>query len=320
MQGSEKGKQHNYYFNEGAMLDASNGGDRAAVLAHNWGGFDTNTAENFYIGEGKEFVVKSYSHGRGTLIAEEGATLSVTGGNVILESGIESTANMDNTASSIHMESSGVLKIDAESMWMGNKRTEDRHNVGAISMAGDSNLVDIYVEKTFTAKQVDMGIALQTKGNGSMATADIRAGGDITISAQRSDGGSASGYRGAGIYSLAYHAQDSESRTSLISDNGNIAIDAQGYGVYACGNTPTTLKAQMAIFPFIAKRSMVYIRMGTLIPIKYCRVICSKYQSSVGCKDSRGVQVTDNGNVTAAASQITFLVVNMAYLAVTAVM
>lgn len=151
---------------------------------------------------------------------------------------------MDNTASSIHMESSGVLKIDAESMWMGNKRTEDRHNVGAISMAGDSNLVDIYVEKTFTAKQVDMGIALQTKGNGSMATADIRAGGDITISAQRSDGGSASGYRGAGIYSLAYHAQDSESRTSLISDNGNIAIDAQGYGVYACGNTPTTLKAQ----------------------------------------------------------------------------
>lgn len=40
------------------MLDASNGGDRAAVLAHNWGGFDTNTAENFYIGEGKEFVVK----------------------------------------------------------------------------------------------------------------------------------------------------------------------------------------------------------------------------------------------------------------------
>ena len=167
LQNSVKGEQHNYYFNEGATLDASNGGDRAAILAHNWGGFNTDTAEIFHIGKGKEFVVKSYENGRGTLIAEEGATLSVVGGNVILESGIKSTSNMDNTDSSIHMESSGVLKIDAESMWMGNKRTEDRHNVGAISMAGDSNTVDIDVTGTFIAENVDMGLALQTQGDGT---------------------------------------------------------------------------------------------------------------------------------------------------------
>lgn len=116
LQGSEEGKQHNYYFNEGATLDASNGGHHAAVLVHNWGGFNTETAEIFHIGKGKEFVVKSYSSGYGTLIAEEGATLFVNGGNVILEAGIESTSGMENTESSIHMESSGVLKIDAESM------------------------------------------------------------------------------------------------------------------------------------------------------------------------------------------------------------
>ncbi len=243
LQGSVEGVKHNYYFNEGATLDASNGGNHAAILAHNWGGFNTDTAEIFHIGEGKEFVVKSYENGRGTLIAEEGATLSVVGGNVILESGIKSTSNMDNTDSSIHMESSGVLKIDAESMWMGNKRTEDRHNVGAISMAGDSNTVDIDVTDTFTAENVDMGIALQTQESGTAALADIHAGGDITINAQRSDGGAASKYRGAGIYSMAYHAQDSESKVSLISDNGNINIDAQGYGLYAYGNTPTVLQA-----------------------------------------------------------------------------
>ena len=243
LQGSEEGVKHNYYFNEGATLDASNGGNHAAILAHNWGGFNTGTAEIFHIGEGKEFVVKSYENGRGTLIAEEGATLSVVGGNVILESGIKSTSNMDNTDSSIHMESSGVLKIDAESMWMGNKRTEDRHNVGAISMAGDSNTVDIDVTDTFTAENVDMGIALQTQESGTAALADIHAGWDITINAQRSDGGAASKYRGAGIYSMAYHAQDSESKVSLISDNGNINIDAQGYGLYAYGNTPTVLQA-----------------------------------------------------------------------------
>ena len=180
----------------------------------------------------------------GTLIAEEGANLKVIGGNVVLESGIKSTSGMDNTASSIHMESSGVLKIDAESMWMGNKRTDDRHNVGAISMYGDSNTVDIDVTGTFTAENVDMGIALQTQGSGSHAIADVHAGGNITINAGRSDGGSASGYRGAGIYSMAYYAQDSSSTTSLISDYGNISIDAQGYAIYAYGNTPTTLKAE----------------------------------------------------------------------------
>lgn len=88
LQNSVKGEQHYYYFNEGATLDASNGGNHAAILADNRGGFNTDTAEIFHIGKGKEFVVKSYENGRGTLIAEEGATLSVVGGNVILESGI----------------------------------------------------------------------------------------------------------------------------------------------------------------------------------------------------------------------------------------
>ena len=243
LQNSVKGEQHNYYFNEGATLDASNGGKHAAILAHNWGGFNTDTAEIFHIGKGKEFVVKSYENGRGTLIAEEGATLSVVGGNVILESGIKSTSNMDNTDSSIHMESSGVLKIDAESMWMGNKRTEDRHNVGAISMAGDSNTVDIDVTGTFTAENVDMGIALQTQGDGTYALADIHTGEDISITAQRSDGHAASGYRGAGIYSLSYYHANSSSTVNFISDNGNITVNAQGYALYAYGNTPTVLQA-----------------------------------------------------------------------------
>ena len=242
-QGSEEGVKHNYYFNEGATLDASNGGNHAAILAHNWGGFNTDTAEIFHIGEGKEFVVKSYSAGYGTLIAEEGATLFVDGGNVILEAGIESTNGMDNTDSSIHMESSGVLKIDAESMWMGNKRTEDRHNVGAISMAGDANVVDIDLKEDFIAENVDMGLALQTQGDGTYALADIHTGGDISITAQRSDGDAASGYRGAGIYSLSYKHENTSSTVNFISDKGNITVNAQGYALYAYGNTPTVLQA-----------------------------------------------------------------------------
>lgn len=329
LQGSVKGEKHDYYFNEGATLDASNGTTHSAILAHNWLDFDTETAENFHIGKGKDFIIRSYL-GRGALEAQEGATLSIDGGGkVVLESGITSTSGMDNTNSAIHMESSGVLKIDAESLWIRNNRA-DRQNVGAISMAGDSNLVDIDVEKTFTAEQVDMGIALQTQGNGSMAIADIQAGGDITINAQRSDGDSASGYRGAGIYSMAYHAQDSESRTSLVSDNGNITINAQGYGVYAYGNTPTLLQAQNGYIFLHSKEkqgiySKGYFDTNTNTVNLYAQNINVVSDANYGLysnnskvvlrgktikientKDSRGVYTTENGNVTAEASRITF--------------
>ncbi len=333
LQGSETGKQHNYYFNEGATLDASNGGNHAAILVHNWGGFNTETAEIFHVGSGKEFVVKSYENGKGTLIAEEGANLKVIGGNVVLESGIKSTSGMDNTASSIHMESSGVLKIEAESMWMGNKRTDDRHNVGAISMAGDANTVDIDVTGTFTAENVDMGIALQTKGSGTYAVADVHAGGNISINAHRSDGDSASGYRGSGIYSMAYYAQDSSSTTSLISDYGNISIDAQGYAIYAYGNTPTSLKAEQgSIILHSTEKHGIYSKgyfdknsnkvelsaqtIDIVSDINYgvyssnSEVILNsartlKVESSGGGKDGRALYSTENGKIQATSSTVT---------------
>lgn len=242
LQGSVKGEKHNYYFNAGATLDSSNDSIHSAILAHNWGEFDTETAEIFHIGDGKDFIVKSYK-GYGNLEAEEGATLQIEGGNVVLESGIVSTSGMDNTDSAIHMESKGELKINSDSLWIGNKRTEDRHNVGAISMAGDANVVDIDLKEGFTAESVDMGLALQTKGDGTYALADIHTGGDISINAHRSDDAAASGYRGAGIYSLSYKHEKTSSTVNFISDNGNITVNAQGYALYAYGNTPTVVQA-----------------------------------------------------------------------------
>ena len=242
LQGSVKGEKHNYYFNAGATLDSSNDSIHSAILAHNWEEFDTETAEIFHIGDGKDFIVKSYK-GYGNLEAEEGATLQIEGGNVVLESGIVSTSGMDNTDSAIHMESKGELKINSDSLWIGNKRTEDRHNVGAISMAGDANVVDIDLKEGFTAESVDMGLALQTKGDGTYALADIHTGGDISINAHRSDDAAASGYRGAGIYSLSYKHEKTSSTVNFISDNGNITVNAQGYALYAYGNTPTVLQA-----------------------------------------------------------------------------
>lgn len=240
-QGATTGETHDYYFNEGATFDASNGSIHAAVLAHNWGEFNEKTAENFHVGRGKNFVIKQY-RGYTNLLAEEGATLSITGGNVIVESGIQSTIGMDNTNAAICVEDVGHMKIDSESLWIGNRRN-DRDNVGAISVAeANGNEVDIRVENTFTAENVDFGIAMDIQEQGKTVTG-IQAGSDIRISSALSDGSNASGYRGAGIYSLAYTATDSTAQTMLTSEKGNIIIDAQGYGIYAYGNTPTLLQA-----------------------------------------------------------------------------
>ena len=61
LQGSEEGKTKNYYFNEGATIDASNGGLHSAILSHNWGKYNENTFDIFNIGEGKKFTILQYA-------------------------------------------------------------------------------------------------------------------------------------------------------------------------------------------------------------------------------------------------------------------
>ena len=128
LQGSEEGKTKNYYFNEGATIDASNGGLHSAILSHNWGNYNENTFDIFNIGKGKEFTILQYA-GYTNLEVQEGANLKINGGKVILESGAN-TSNIDNTNAAIHMEEAGKIYIDSESLYIGNKKLEEgKHNV-----------------------------------------------------------------------------------------------------------------------------------------------------------------------------------------------
>lgn len=43
LQGSIEGVTQNYYFNEGAMIDSSDGDTHAVILSHNWGSINENT-------------------------------------------------------------------------------------------------------------------------------------------------------------------------------------------------------------------------------------------------------------------------------------
>lgn len=258
LQGSEEGKTKNYYFNEGATIDASNGGLHSAILSHNWGNYNENTFDIFNIGKGKEFTILQYA-GYTNLEVQEGANLKINGGKVILESGAN-TSNIDNTNAAIHMEEAGKIYIDSESLYIGNKKLEEgKHNVGAISIAGDSNVVDIKLTENFIAKNVDMGIAAQDVF-GSTTQVTVNTGKDISINASRSDGNASKGYRGAGIYSLAYHDKDGKSKIDLNSQDGNITINAQGYGYYGYGNTEANLIAKNGIISISSsERQGIYV-------------------------------------------------------------
>ena len=258
LQGSEEGKTKNYYFNEGATIDASNGGLHSAILSHNWGNYNENTFDIFNIGKGKEFTILQYA-GYTNLEVQEGANLKINGGKVILESGAN-TSNIDNTNAAIHMEEAGKIYIDSESLYIGNKKLEEgKHNVGAISIAGDSNVVDIKLTENFIAKNVDMGIAAQDVF-GSTTQVTVNTGKDISINASRSDGNASKGYRGAGIYSLAYHNKDGKSKIDLNSQDGNITINAQGYGYYGYGNTEANLIAKNGIISISSsERQGIYV-------------------------------------------------------------
>lgn len=242
IQGSIEGKTQNYYFNQGATIDASNGGLHATILSHNWGKYNNSTYDIFNIGKDKEFKILQYS-GYVNLEAQEGANLVINGGNIILESGVNN-ATTDNTNAAIHVETSGNVKIDSNSLYIGNKRIEDNKcNVGGISLVGAEygkiadSVIDIKLNDSFIADNVDFGMALETfEDNRNSISIDVQ--NDIYINAfKNTTYDELKGYRGAGIYNLSYKNDKGYADVNLKSENGNITVKAQGYAYYGYGNT-----------------------------------------------------------------------------------
>lgn len=249
IQGSIEGKTQSYYFNQGATIDASNGGLHATILSHNWGNYNNSTYDIFNIGKDKEFKILQYS-GYVNLEAQEGANLVINGGNIILESGVSDTTTGNENAA-IHIETSGNLKIDSNSLYIGNKRIEDNKcNVGGISLVGAEygkiadSVIDIKLKDSFIADNVDFGMALETfEDNRNSISIDVQ--NDIYINAfKNTTYDELKGYRGAGIYSLSYKNDKGYADVNLKSENGNITVKAQGYAYYGYGNTKTDFIAK----------------------------------------------------------------------------
>lgn len=288
IQGSIEGKTQNYYFNQGATIDASNGGLHATILSHNWGKYNNSTYDIFNIGKDKEFKILQYS-GYVNLEAQEGANLVINGGNIILESGVNN-ATTDNTNAAIHVETSGNVKIDSNSLYIGNKRIEDNKcNVGGISLVGAEygkiadSVIDIKLNDSFIADNVDFGMALETfEDNRNSISIDVQ--NDIYINAfKNTTYDELKGYRGAGIYNLSYKNDKGYADVNLKSENGNITVKAQGYAYYGYGNT----KAD-----FIAKNGDVSL----VSTEKYGIYACNDFDNKNNIINIEGKSVNISGN------------------------
>ena len=166
--------------------------------------------------------------------------------------------DMDNTQSGIHMESSGTVDIIAESFLIENKR-DDRENGGGISIAGDNNKVDITLSRSFNEKNVVFGVSAQAENANTNAMVMIKADQGIDINTYFRDVPSLSGYKGAGVYLLAYHETTAKTSASLTSNNGGIRINAQGYGYYGYGNINSNIEAKSDVTIFGKLKHAVYL-------------------------------------------------------------
>ena len=262
-QDTTEGVSKEYIFNKGATLDGSEGSTSSTVLVHNWGGNPSsnpnlyNTKSNFIMGGGTSLTIKNY-RGLGTVDVQEGASLVIRNGNICLESGMANNEDMDNTQSGIHMESSGTVDIIAESFLIENKRN-DRENGGGISITGDNNKVDITLSRSFTEKNVVFGVSAQAENANTNAIVMIKADQGIDINTYFRDVPSLSGYKGAGVYLLAYHETTAKTSASLTSNNGGIRINAQGYGYYGYGNINSNIEAKSDVTIFGKLKHAVYL-------------------------------------------------------------
>ena len=250
-QDTNNGVSKDYIFNKGATFDGSEGTMSSTVLVHNWGSNPDlnqnlyNTKSNFIMGGGTDLIIKNY-RGYGTIEVDEGASFIIRNGNICLESGMVNNENMDNTESAIHMESSGAIDIVAESFLIENKRT-DRENAGGISIAGDNNAFDVTLTKSFRENNVVFGIAAQANEANSKAKVTIDADEGIDINTYFRDVVSLSGYKGAGVYLMAYYEPSAKTSASLTSNNGSICINAQSYGYYGYGNINSNINAKFDV-------------------------------------------------------------------------
>lgn len=305
IQDSQKGKIQNYYFNKGATFDSSNGSPHSVILSHNWGEYNENTFKIFNMGKNTEFKILQYT-GNASFCIQERANLTINGGNIILENGADYYNELGNESSAIVVEhGGGKVYMNSESLYIGNKKLgEGKHNIGAISALEDngySSIIDINLKENFIAENVRTGIAAQNSGK-NLTQVSINTGKDIIINAFSSVQEEIKGYVGAGVYSLAYHDKADKSKIDLNSQDGNITINAQGYGYYGYGNTETNLIAKNGIISISSSEKQGIYTDGTIkngsTPSDANKINLEAKQIKITADTDSGIQTNNKAVVT----------------------
>ena len=232
---------HIFTFNEGAYLDASNGGNTSVF--HPFSNYIVNTTIN--VGKDKTLTILSDAHGVIHLSNSDDSenhiypkNYQIIGGNLLFYSGDRSD-QLDNSDSTLHVEDKSELYINSNNLQIVHNDSIGQNYIGALSVIGTASTLNIELSDQFRAEGVLFGLAIQEL-EGATTKGYIHSDNGIFIKASNNNA-AAHGYYGAGLYALGYYNEESLVDIDLSTDDGDIRIETQGYGIYSFGQVDIDL-------------------------------------------------------------------------------
>ena len=232
---------HIFTFNEGAYLDASNGGNTSVF--HPFSNYIVNTTIN--VGKDKTLTILSDAHGVIHLSNSDDSenhiypkNYQIIGGNLLFYSGDRSD-QLDNGDSTLHVEDKSELYINSNKLQIVHNDSIGQNYIGALSVTGTASILDIKLSDQFRAEGVLFGLAIQEQ-EGATTKGYIHSDNGIFIKASNNNA-AAHGYYGAGLYALGLYNEESLVDIDLSTDDGEIRIETQGYGIYSFGQVDIDL-------------------------------------------------------------------------------
>ena len=226
-------------FNQGATLDNSNAGtsDKSIMVVK------PSTKLTITTGENKNLTIKCYTN-YGEIYASSAGELNFKGGNIIAETGTKDSSGSSDVAA-FDINDAAILNIAAESLCIKNNR-DDVYNRTAFNILNDNERlatkdlnVDINLKKDFIIKDASSGILMEeatSHNTNTTISAD-----NISIKTNNNNN-APTGYRGAGLYTLAY--KNTGKANLKLTANKNLSVISTGYALYTYGSVTSTLNAK----------------------------------------------------------------------------
>lgn len=299
---------HIFTFNEGAYLDASNGGNTSVF--HPFFNYIVNTTIN--VGKDKTLTILSDAHGVIHLSNSDDSenhiypkNYQIIGGNLLFYSGDRSD-QLDNGDSTLHVEDKSELYINSNNLQIVHNDSIGQNYIGALSVTGTASTLDIELSDQFRAEGVLFGLAIQEL-EGATTKGYIHSDNGIFIKASNNNA-AAHGYYGAGLYALGRYNEESLVDIDLSTDDGDIRIETQGYGIYSFGQVDIDLISNTGnIYVLADEKQAIYSSRDETLELSNDILLQTEANINLQSIRSYAVRTTYDSMVTLKGKEISLL-------------